>query len=103
MEPNQRGLPPIDEMDAGMYHFIRENNDQGIALREEGELDEAIANYDRVLSIKGDVAVVYNNRGVAWLKKRDLDRAISDFDKALDIDPDFAAPYYNRGIAWRKK
>ena len=102
-EPKPRGLPPQDNIDETAYYFIREHNDQAVALREEGELEEAISSYDKVLSIKGDVAVVYNNRGVAWLEKGNLDRAVSDFDQAVAVAPDFAAPYYNRGIVRRKK
>ena len=88
MELNQQGLSLPDELDDREYYFIREHNDQGVAFRREGELKDAIAKYDRVLTIKGDVAVVYNNRGVAWLEKGHVDRAIADFKRALELDPE---------------
>ena len=44
--PNHPGLPSPEEMDGGLYHFIRENNDQGVALRRQCEPDEAIANFE---------------------------------------------------------
>jgi len=99
-EPQPRGLPPQDEIDETAYYFIREHNDQAVALREEGELEEAISNYDKVLSIKGDVAVVYNNRGEAQRKQQKYDLAIEDYSRALKINPEFAVAYYNRGLAW---
>jgi tetratricopeptide (TPR) repeat protein len=87
-------------MDDTTYYFIREGNDEGVALRREGELEEAISRYDRVLSIKGDAAVVYNNRGEVRRKMQNYELAIEDYSRALQINPHFAVVYYNRGLAW---
>ena len=51
-ESNQQSLPPADDMNDTTYYFLREQNDKGGALRKEGELDEAIRNYDRGESLK---------------------------------------------------
>lgn len=54
---------------------------------EAGEVDDAIANYDRVLELQPRYADALANRGIAYAKKDELDRAERDLLRAIKIDP----------------
>lgn len=54
---------------------------------EAGEVDDAIANYDRVLEMHPRYADALAYRGVAYAKKDELDRAERDLLRAIKIDP----------------
>ena len=71
----------------------------GNALKEQGKLDEAIASYNKALSIKPDYAEAYNNMGNALQDQGKLDEAIEAYNKALSIKPDYAEAYNNMGNA----
>jgi tetratricopeptide (TPR) repeat protein len=76
---------------------------RGIALRQKGELDRAIADFDQAIKIDPQDARFYNSRGIALRMKNDLDRAIADHDKAIQLDPKRAVFYSERGIDFRQK
>ena len=57
-------------------------------LRNKGDYDRAIADYDRAIQLKPDYADAYVGRGVAYGEKGDYDRAIADFDRAIQLKPD---------------
>ena len=79
----------------------------------QSEYLEAIAAFDRVLSLAADDVAAHNNRGNAFQGLGDLqsvlsqhgpaessyEAAIAAFDRALEIAPDEAALHNNRGIA----
>ena len=62
----------------------------GVALKEQGKLDEAIEAYNKALSIKPDYAEAHNNMGVALKEQGKLDEAIEAYNKAPSIKPDYA-------------
>ena len=62
----------------------------GNALKDQGKLDEAIAAYNKALSIKPDYADAYNNMGNALQDQGKLDEAIAAYNKALSLKPDYA-------------
>ena len=70
---------------------------------QEGNYEDAINYYSKVLRINPKDAIAYNNRGLARGKKGDYDNAIADFTKAVEIDPQFAEAYKNRGMAYYDK
>jgi len=65
---------------------------------EKGELDQAIAEYDKVAVMLPNDSAVYYNRGQAYFRKGDYNKAINDFTKSLAIKPHYST-YYNRGLA----
>jgi len=71
----------------------------GNALKDQGKLDEAIAAYNKALSIKPDYAEAYYNMGNALQDQGKLDEAIAAYNKALSIKPDYADAYNNMGNA----
>ena len=71
----------------------------GIALQEQGKLEEAIEAYNKALAIKPDYAEAYNNMGNALQEQGKLEEAIEAYNKALAIKPDYAEAYNNMGNA----
>jgi len=68
-----------------------------------GDLDGAIADYDRAIQLDPKDAAIYNNRGLAKAEKGDLDAAIVDFNRAIQLNPKDAVACSNRGNAKRDK
>lgn len=87
-------LEPNPESDRGGPEFY---NNRGVASHSRGDLNGALADFDRALEENPDYAEAYNNRGAARHARGDLDAALADYDRALELNPDYAAAYNNRG------
>ena len=74
-------------------------NDRGNALAELALFHEAIASYDKAVTLKPDYAEALNNRGRAFAKLKRQADAIASYDKAIAFKPDYAEAFYNRGKA----
>jgi tetratricopeptide (TPR) repeat protein len=68
-----------------------------------GNLDAAIADYNRALEINQRGVGAYQSRGYAYLLKGDLARSIADLDRAIALSPKFADAYTARGLAYHRK
>ncbi len=71
-------------------------NNRGREYRERNELDKALADYDKALSINPEGATVYNNRGKIYFDRQDFARALNDYEKAIqydDTDPEILSNY----------
>ncbi len=77
-------------------------NNLGMALAGRGQMDEAIAHYQKALEIKPDYAMAYNNLGAALTGQRRFAEAVAHLRKALEIKPDYAAAHNNLGAALAK-
>ena len=66
-------------------------------LRERGETDQAIAEYERGLAIWPDYAAAHYNVAGAYLDRGDSDQAISHYETALRLDPNDAETHNNLG------
>jgi len=82
---------------ANAYH------NRAVARMQEGDVDRAIADYDKVIAIMPHYADVYYNRGIAYGMKGDISRAISDYGKAINNNPRDHDAYRNRGDAYRSR
>jgi tetratricopeptide (TPR) repeat protein len=76
---------------------------RGNAYKAKGDLDRAIADYNKAIEIDLRYAHAYNNRGIIYKDRGDLDRAMADYNRAIDINPQYALAYNNRGIAYKAK
>jgi tetratricopeptide (TPR) repeat protein len=75
----------------------------GEVLRQKGEVDEAIAHYQRALEIHPDYAEAHNSLGNALLRKGQVDEALVHLQKALEIHPDRAEDHNNlANVLWQK-
>ena len=74
-------------------------NKLGLALINQGQLDEAIRNFELALAARPDYAEAHNNIGIALAKQGKLDDAIRHFNSALRTQPDYAQAHANLGLA----
>ncbi len=77
-----------------MAHYVF-----GLALEQQGKLDEAVLQYNEALYIKPEFARAHNVLGAAFLRDGKLREAIYHFNEAVDIDSDYAKAHNNLAIA----
>ncbi len=87
------------ELDPKSAHSVNLGN----ALREKGQLDEAIACYKRAIELDPEFASAHSGLGLALLGKGQLDEAIACYKKAIELDPKLAAAHANLGWALSSK
>jgi len=71
----------------------------GLASLERKDIDRAIADFTRAITLDPKTAIAYRHRGNAHARKRDFKKAIVDFDQAIALAPTDAAAFYFRGRA----
>jgi tetratricopeptide (TPR) repeat protein len=77
--------------------------DKGSRHLAQGQFDEAIAAYTKVIELDPGYALAYSNRGEAYYSIGEYDKAIADYTKAIELDPEFWLAYYRRGLAYESK
>jgi tetratricopeptide (TPR) repeat protein len=78
---------------------VTARNNLGLALLDQGRLDEAISNFRRALEIDPDYFLSINNLGLALCQKGRVADAIPYFERALKIKPEYAEAVNNIGLA----
>ncbi len=76
----------------------KDYSDLGIACTDQGQLDLAIACFQKAIYLQPDYAIGHCNLGNALLQQGNHKEAIISFNEALSIDPSFAEVYYNLGL-----
>ena len=61
--------------------------------------EEAVASYDKALSVRPDNADCHAGRGLALHALRRFEGALASYDRALAIDPDNGDGWFSRGNA----
>ena len=68
------------------------------------DLDGAVDDLNKAVSINPKVAEIYNGRAIARLQKGDLDGALADYEKAIEIKPSLPSAFVGRGyFRYQKK
>ena len=84
-------------------HLAEDNakiaNNLGFAYSKIGQLDKAVAEYERAVQIEPKLAAAHVNLAAALIKQGRFDEAISHCEIALDIDPNNAMAHNNLGAA----
>src|SRR5271165_317737 len=75
----------------------------GLALFQKGQVDDAIAQYEKAVEIYPNYLAAHYNLGNGFLQKGELDEAVAQFQKAVEIDPNDAAAHINLGNALFQK
>jgi predicted O-linked N-acetylglucosamine transferase (SPINDLY family) len=75
---------------------------RGNALKALRRYDEAIASYDRAISLKPDYAEALSNRGNALQELKRFAAALANYDRAIALKPDYAEAFSNRGVCLEK-
>ncbi len=76
---------------------------RGLAYRDKGDYDRAIADFGKVVALDPKNALAFNHRGLAYRGKGDLDRALASFEQAVKLDPGMAMAFGNRGVTYGMK
>tara|TARA_B100001971_G_scaffold214445_1_gene251988 strand:- start:11338 stop:11724 length:387 start_codon:yes stop_codon:yes gene_type:complete len=99
-----RGRRPRDYVVDGLWRLRRRGTvlPGRIGIQEQGQPEDAIAQYDKAIEADSESAPSYLNRGNAYDLLGQVERAIKDYDEAIRIDPEFALAYMSRGIAFNK-
>jgi tetratricopeptide (TPR) repeat protein/glycosyltransferase involved in cell wall biosynthesis len=71
----------------------------GVALAEQGKIDEAISLYHQAIQLNPNFVEAYNNLGNALLERGDFAAAITTYNQAIALNPEFAEAYLNIGTA----
>ena len=75
---------------------------EGEKLAQQGNIEKAIAYYDKAIEFKPDFHEAWYNRGVALNKLERYTEAIASYDKVIEIKPDDHEAWYKRGQALYK-
>jgi tetratricopeptide (TPR) repeat protein len=75
-------LPEGELLDADAYLNV------GIDFYNEGQLDEALAEFETVVGNFPELAAAYYYRGLVLLNKGENDAAAADFEKLIELAPD---------------
>ena len=70
---------------------------RGNAYKEQGNIQQAISDFNKAIEIDPNYVDAYNNRGNVYCQQGNFTQAISDFNKAIEINPNFGEAYNNRG------
>lgn len=73
------------------FYFLRGNTKVS-----QGDLQGALQDYDKAISIDPAYAEAYTNRGVIYFRQGDMTSALRDLNLAIAINPRRAKPYENR-------
>lgn len=76
---------------------------RGLEFYANGDLDNAINEYNKAIQLDPNNPAAYLDRGLAYYDKDDLDRAISDYNYAITLDPNIANAFFYRGIVYYDK
>jgi tetratricopeptide (TPR) repeat protein len=57
---------------------------------QQGNYDEALQDFDRVIDLVPDLAAAYSSRGSVWIQKGEQEKAEADFQQAIACEPGMA-------------
>ncbi|NTW66763.1 MAG: tetratricopeptide repeat protein [Nitrospirae bacterium] len=75
---------------------------RALVFQKEGRLDEAIADFSRVIALSPSDAKAYYEQGRIYDDTGELDKAAANYDKALDLLPTYLDALIGRGVLFGK-
>ena len=75
---------------------------EGLHEAEKGEMDKAIAWFEKAVGANQLLPQAFYNLGVAWMRKGDSERALQAFQSALEIDPNYVEVRNNAAVVLAK-
>jgi tetratricopeptide (TPR) repeat protein len=79
-------------------NYIAQNN-LGVALYNDGNIEGSIRHYHEALYIKPDYETARNNLVIALIRKEKYEDAIAQCRELLRLTPNYAQAHYNLGLA----
>jgi len=84
-------------------HKARPYEGQGIAYGMQGNLIQALLDFNKALELHPNYAEAYGNRGNTYSKLGFNNLALDDYNKAISLSPYYADAYFNRGALYAKR
>jgi tetratricopeptide (TPR) repeat protein len=78
-------------------------SNRAIAYSDSGLYDQAIADYNKAISLDPKNARYFFDRGEAYRKSRLYDKAIADYSHAIALNPNYDSAYNNRASVYDTK
>jgi tetratricopeptide (TPR) repeat protein len=82
----------VEKKSPSVYKMI------GFLNQTNGDMQDAIENYNKAIDLRPDNALLYFNRAVSYHSLDNTAAAIKDYDRSIQLNPDLVDAYYNRGI-----
>jgi tetratricopeptide (TPR) repeat protein len=79
------------------------DRDRAAVCIQQGDYEQAIAAYDKLIQAQPNTAKNYVSRGDAFCLKKAYDQAHADYDRAIHLEPGSADALTGRGTAYRKR
>jgi tetratricopeptide (TPR) repeat protein len=75
---------------------------RGTAHQRNGQPDEAIQDYDKVIGLDPDHLPAFYNRGTIYESRGDYGRAIADYKEVVRLNPEHPYAHVNRGNSYQR-
>src|SRR5215813_13245479 len=75
-------------------------NMRGSVLAQAGKTDEALADFNKALSLDANYGQAYANRGLVYRQTKRPDLAMADYEKTISLDANYAPAYLGRGLVY---
>lgn len=85
--------PPPD------YTFYQKRAEANLS---KGDLEAALADYNKAVELKADNPDLYVSRGRAYFNLKSYELSVQDFDKAIELNPKTAIAFIDRGRSYEK-
>jgi len=73
---------------------------RGVAFLKTEQVDNAIKDFNAVVSMNNNNLRAHFYRGIAYMTKADFNNAIRDFDMTIELKPDHGAAFFAKGSAY---
>jgi tetratricopeptide (TPR) repeat protein len=73
------------------------HDNYGVALLQNGKVDEAIAEHYKALKLNPNSAEICNNLANALLQNNQIQEAVANYEKSISINPSNPSTYFNLG------
>jgi len=88
---------------SGMQMQAREYRRQGFSLQKSGDLDQAVAMYQKAIELDPLYAIAFNDLGIIYESRGQIDRAEQSYIKALRVDSKFLSAITNLALLYENQ
>ncbi|HUV60212.1 MAG TPA: tetratricopeptide repeat protein [Desulfatiglandales bacterium] len=81
----------------------RNDFEMGSKLFKEGNYEEAIKYFKKIIDISPNMAMAYYNLGLSYLRTGNIEEALSSLKRALELKPDMVITYFALGECYVQK
>ena len=92
----------LEEGELTTVSSVTAHYNRGTAHQQNGELDEAIQDYDKVIGLDPNHLPTFYNRATIYESTGDYDRAIADYKEVIRLNPAHPYAHVNRGNSYQR-